>query len=150
MRYYGSLNAIVLWIAFAGIAVADVRLPGMFSDSMVLQRDIKLPVWGWAVPGEEVTVEIAGQKVAAKADEVGRWRVTLAPLKADNQAHEMTISGKNKIVIKDVLVGEVWLCSGQSNMAFGVQNGQNAAAELAAANYPRIRRYYTRRSAGAA
>lgn len=145
MKNFHSLNAIVLLIALAGIAVADVRLPGMFSDSMVLQRDIKLPVWGWAAPGEAVTVAIPGQKVTATADEDGRWRVTLAPLKADGQTHEMTVSGQNTIVIKDVLVGEVWLCSGQSNMAFGVQNGQDAAAEIVAANYPRLRRYYTRR-----
>jgi sialate O-acetylesterase len=146
MRNFHSLNAIVLLIAVSRIAEADVRLPGMFSDSMVLQRDSKLPIWGWAAPGEKVTVEIAGQNVTANADERGRWRVTLAPLKADSQAQEITISGQNKIIIKDVLVGEVWLCSGQSNMAFGVQYGQNAAAEIAAANYPRIRRYYARRA----
>jgi sialate O-acetylesterase len=138
------LTAVLLTCA-ANPAQADVRLPGMFSDSMVLQRDIQLPIWGWAAPGEEIVVELAGQKATAKADEGGRWRVTLAPIKADNQAHEMTVRGQNKIVIKDVLVGEVWLCSGQSNMAFSVQYGQDAAAEIAAANYPRIRRYYTRR-----
>lgn len=145
MKNYHNLKAFVLLIAFVDIAAAEVRLPGMFSDSMVLQRDIKLPIWGWATPGEEVTVELAGQKATAKANKDGRWRVTLAPMKADNQAHEMTVRGQNKIVIKDVLVGEVWLCSGQSNMAFSVQYGHDAAAEIAAANYPRLRRYYTRR-----
>jgi len=134
-----------IFIAFAGIATADVRLPGMFSDSMVLQRDSKLPVWGWAEPGEEVTVAIAGQKATATADQDGNWRVTLAPLQANSEPQELTITGKNSIVIKDVLVGEVWLCSGQSNMAFGVQNGRDAPAEIAAANFPQIRLYHATR-----
>ncbi len=141
MTGISRLIAALLFITAAGTSVADVRLPGMFSDAMVLQRDIKLPVWGWAEPGEEITVTIAGQKATATADKDGKWRVTLAPLKADGKPQELTVTGKNTIVIKDVLVGEVWLCGGQSNMQVGVNHVPNAEQEIASANFPQIRMY---------
>ncbi len=141
-----SVLIVALSVFVVGTSIAAVRLPGMFSDAMVLQRDIKLPVWGWAEPGEEVTVAIAGQKVTGTADKDGRWRVTLAPLKADGKGLEMTVSGKtNTIIFKDVLVGEVWLCGGQSNMAMGVAGSLNATQEIAAAHFPQIRLYQATR-----
>jgi len=141
MKKFRSLIAILGWTTLTGLATADVRLSGMFSDSMVLQRESKLPVWGWAEPGEEVTVAIAGQKVSATADKDGNWRVTLAPLKGNGEPQELTVTGNNTIVIKDVLVGEVWLCSGQSNMQTGLTGVETGEQEIAAATFPRIRQY---------
>ena len=104
-----------------------------------------MPVWGTAAPGEHVTVDFAGQKKDAAADAAGHWRVILDPLQASNAAAEMAVIGRNTIKIASVLVGEVWLCSGQSNMEkpLGDQRGQqptfNYEQEVRAANYPGIR-----------
>lgn len=118
---------------------ADVKLPGIFGDHMVLQRDMKLPVWGWAAGGEKVTVQVDKQPaVSATADAQGRWRVQLPPLPAGGP-HTLTVTGKNTVIVKDVLVGEVWLCSGQSNMEWVVGSSDNAPQEIAAANFPQIR-----------
>jgi len=130
-----------LSLLVAAAACADVRLPGFFNDHMVLQQGMRLPVWGWAAPGEQVTVAIAGQKASATADKDGKWRVTLEPLKADGKSLELTVTGKNTLVFKDVLAGEVWLCGGQSNMVLEVRACYNAQKELAAANLPQIRMY---------
>ncbi len=101
----------------AGEAPAGLRLPAIFSDHMVLQRDMAAPVWGWAPADEEVTVSIAGQSASAKAGADGKWKVSLKPLAAADST-ELVVKGKDKtITIKDVAVGEVWFASGQSNMA---------------------------------
>jgi sialate O-acetylesterase len=97
------------------VAHANVTVPGLFNNNMVLQRGMKVPVWGKASPGEEVTVAFLDQKKTIKADDKGNWRVTLDELKAGGP-FEMTITGKNTLTFKNVLVGEVWICSGQSNM----------------------------------
>ncbi|MFC1497611.1 sialate O-acetylesterase [Verrucomicrobiota bacterium] len=97
---------------------ADVRPANIFGDHMVLQREIPVPVWGTAEPGEKVTVEFAGQSKSAVADKNGKWMVKLDALKADAKGKGLVVSGKNKIVLKDVLVGEVWICTGQSNMVW--------------------------------
>lgn len=91
-------------------------MPNVFGDHMVLQREMNVPVWGWAAPGETVTVEFASQSVSAKADTDGKWRLRLAPLQASTESREFRVSASNRIVLKDVVVGEVWLCGGQSNM----------------------------------
>src|SRR5258708_3235312 len=96
-------------------ARADVKLPAMFTDHAVLQRDMPVPVWGWADPGEEVTVAIAGQTQKTKADDKGKWRVTLDPLKVGDPL-TLVAEAKNRVDRKNILAGEVWLCSGQSNM----------------------------------
>lgn len=117
---------------------ADVRLPKLFSDHMVLQRDMKIAVWGWAQPGENVTVEFDGESVSLPADGTGNWKALLAPRKANTTPKELTVTGKNTITISDVLVGDVWLCSGQSNMAFPL--GECDAKEDAkSADLPGIR-----------
>jgi sialate O-acetylesterase len=105
----------VLSLLSSSPATAEVTLATMFSDHIVLQADAAVPVWGWAEPGEEVSVSIAGQTRTAKADDKGNWRVMLDPLKA-GEAGTMTVRAKNTITVKDVLAGEVWLASGQSNM----------------------------------
>jgi sialate O-acetylesterase len=122
-------------------ARADVKLPAMFTDHAVLQRDMPVPVWGWADPGEDVTVTIAGQTHKTKADEKGKWRVTLEPLKVgDPLTLVVTDSSKSHVaIVKDILVGEVWLCSGQSNMEFSLDRANNGDLEVAAANHPNIR-----------
>ncbi|MFW6163602.1 MAG: sialate O-acetylesterase [Planctomycetota bacterium] len=134
-------------VAVAATAAADVRLPAVFGDRMVLQQGRPVPVWGWAKPGEAVTVTIAGQTRSAEADAEGAWAVELAPLKPGGP-HEMTVKGTNELTVGDVLVGEVWLCSGQSNMAMTVGRSRNAAQEAAGATYPQIRHFRVgRRSA---
>jgi sialate O-acetylesterase len=117
---------------------ADVKLPAIFTDHAVLQRDMPVPVWGWADPGEEVAVTIAGQSHKTKADDKGKWRVTLEPL-SFGKPLTLIAEGKNRIERKDILAGEVWLCSGQSNMEFALARANDGDLEVAAANHPDIR-----------
>lgn len=119
-------------------ARADVKVPALFTPHMVLQRDQKDKVWGTAAPGEEVTVKLADQTKTAKADDAGKWSVLLDPLPAGGP-HTLTIAGKNTITIDDVLVGEVWICSGQSNMQWDVRSSNDADLETKAAKFPNIR-----------
>lgn len=121
---------------------ADVRLAPLFTDHMVLQRDMKIPVWGWAAPGDTIKVTLAHRNTTAKADQDGKWMARLAPLPAGGP-HTLTVTGKNTITLNDVLVGDVWLASGQSNMWWPLKQGDwgvaNRDAEIAAANYPQMR-----------
>lgn len=134
-----------LWVAvlamLAGVstAQANVRLPAIIGNNMVLQKDIPLPIWGWADPGEKVTVTLGESTASADADAAGKWKVTLPAQKTAGGPHEMTIAGKNAIKISNILIGEVWAGSGQSNMQWAVAQSQNAQAEIAAANLPKIR-----------
>jgi len=117
---------------------ADVRLHNVFGNHMVLQRDRPLRVWGWADAGENVTVRFAGQSVSGVADRQGAWSVLLAPMEASTLPRELSVTGKNVLTITDILVGDVWLCSGQSNMAFGL-GGCDAEADIKAADMPMVR-----------
>jgi sialate O-acetylesterase len=137
MRKTLSLLAIAA-VSLLPRAYADVKLPAIISDRMVLQRDMPAPIWGWADAGEEVKVSMAGQTKTAAPGADGRWMVKLDPLKG-GEAATLTVQGKNTITVKDVLVGEVWLGSGQSNMAMLVQGALNFEQEKAAANLPEIR-----------
>ncbi len=135
------INAITLVLSImlmSTFANAKVKLPRIFSSHMVLQRNMPLPVWGWASPGENVTVTLAGNTATTTANSRGHWQVKLPALKAGGP-YAMTVKGANTIKLVDILVGEVWLCSGQSNMEFGMQKLTNAKEEIAAANYPKIR-----------
>ena len=114
-----SLHFALLFIGLSAPLCADVRVPAIIGSHMVLQRDMPLPIWGQAEPGEKVTVEIAGQSHETKADREGRWSVKLTPLKVGPPL-AMSIAGKNRLEFEDVLVGEVWICSGQSNMQFAI------------------------------
>lgn len=134
------LYAIVLVLASA-LALptfADIRLPKIFGDNMVLQRNRPLPIWGWAEPGEQVIVKFLGQIDSTSANTQGEWKVELPPTQAGGP-HVLTVTGTNSIELQNVLVGEVWLCSGQSNMEMGVSLCLNPEAEIGAANYPQIR-----------
>ncbi len=130
-------------LALSAIVVcrAEVKLPAVFSNDMVLQHAAKLPVWGTAEAGETVTVEVAGQTVTATADATGKWKLTLEPLAAGGPI-EMTVKGSksNTQTLTNILVGEVWVCSGQSNMQWSFKNVvQDKEKHLAAANHPKIR-----------
>ena len=117
---------------------ADVQIPNVFSDNMVLQRDTPVVVWGWAGAKEEVTVQIGTEKRETKPNERGEWIAMLPAMKAGGP-HVVTISGANKLTFTNVLIGEVWVCSGQSNMEMGIGSCQNGKEEIAAADYPSIR-----------
>lgn len=119
-------------------ARADVKLPAVLSDQMVLQRDQPIRIWGWAEPGEAVSVVFRAAQKSTSADASGKWQVFLPPQKAGGP-DELTISAKNRIVLQDVLVGEVWVASGQSNMEFRVNSLLDPAKVIAAANEPQIR-----------
>ena len=120
---------------------AELRLPAVISDNMVLQGDRSVPIWGWAEPGETVTVKIAGQTVSTKAAEDGRWQVRLPAIEPQDQAIEMTVGGSSgsTLHVKNIVIGEVWLCSGPSNIFWPVKRCDNAKKEIASAMYPRIR-----------
>jgi sialate O-acetylesterase len=131
--------AALVVLASSARVCAEVSLPDVLSDSMVLQRGVRVPVWGTASPGEAVTVSFNGQTRKTTAGAGGRWRVWLDPLRANATPSVLTVSGRNRIELKDVLVGEVWLVSGQSNMQFTLAETREAQAAIAAANRPLIR-----------
>ena len=135
---------LLAFVAFTGRAWGDVRLPGIISDHMLLQRDVPARIFGKASPGEAVSVAFRGQTVKTVADPLGRWEVWLQPLTA-GPAAEMTITGVNTITVADVLVGDVWVGSGQSNMQWAVRQADSADAEIASAKFPQIRLFYVPR-----
>jgi sialate O-acetylesterase len=118
---------------------ADVRLPSIFGDNMVLQQGLECPIWGWSDPGEKVTITVKGIEHNVVADKSGQWRVKLRKLETSNDPISITIQGKNSIELKNVLIGEVWVCSGQSNMGFPVAAANDPDLEQLSANYPNIR-----------
>jgi sialate O-acetylesterase len=128
------------------LATKAVELPTMFSDHAVLQQGEPVPVWGWGNPGETVTVEFGGQKVTAKAGPDGEWRVELAKLKADATGRSMTVTGSSSgsVELKDILVGEVWMASGQSNMQWSLSRTERAKEDIPAANFPAVRMFQTK------
>ena len=136
---FAQLATALAALAASPAARADVRLPHVFGNHMVLQRDAKLPVWGWAEPGEKVSVQLGDRPaVATTATPKGEWRVTLPPTQAGGPL-KLTVTGRNRLVLDDVLVGEVWVCSGQSNMWWTVRLSLNPNKEIAAAKFPQIR-----------
>jgi sialate O-acetylesterase len=123
-------------------ASAQLRVPRIFGDHMVLQREKSVPVWGWATPGEQVTVKVGTQSHTAKAaKQTGRWSVTLDPMPAGGPYELVVTTAKEKIAYTDVLFGEVWLCSGQSNMEWSVAISADAKAEIRRGQHPLIRMY---------
>lgn len=127
-------------------ARADIRLPALFSDGLVFQQRKPLSVWGWAAPDEDVSVQFAGQTRAARADLDGKWRVILDPMPANATPQEMKVTGKNSLTLKNLLIGEVWICSGQSNMQWTVSQAANPQQEIEAANFPQIRMFNVERA----
>lgn len=120
-------------------ASGNVTLPRIFGDHMVLQGDARLPVWGWADPGEAVTVTFGEDTVSTTAAPDGSWRVDLPSRAAQTAPETLTVAGNDKHIFRDVLVGDVWVASGQSNMAFGIQLDSRGAEAIKTANHPSIR-----------
>jgi sialate O-acetylesterase len=137
------LLAVLSALMVTAVAPGSVKVSPLFGNHMVLQRDMQDPIWGAADPGETITVRFAGQRVTAVADSRGRWMARLSPLHADAKPRTLVVTGKKaRIRLTDVLVGDVWLCSGQSNMEYplhGWFRGGNARHAVAHANYPLIR-----------
>lgn len=129
-------------VAAAASARADVKLPNAIASHMVLQQNAPIRVWGTADAGEAVKVTLGDDTASTKANKKGNWIVELKPLKADGKSHEITIQGKNKITLNDVLIGEVWIGSGQSNMEWQLKNTHGAKKVIAAANHPQIRLFH--------
>ncbi len=136
---------------------AQIQMPAIFSDNMVLQREKPIPIWGTATAGEQITVSFHEQNLVTKANELGKWLITLQPLKASKTAATLTVKASNTLEFKNILVGDVWLCSGQSNMEYPLdrklkkyaapKNGTDeAAAELLKEKPDAIRYLYVERT----
>jgi len=140
---FGSSPVFLLASAvFASTVLADVRVPAIFGDHMILQRDLKLPVWGWAAPGEKVTVHFGDKTQTTTAGSDGAWKVELPPSPANAHPQEFTVTGKNTLTFTDVLVGDVWLASGQSNMEFGIQTDQDGSKTIADSKDTSLRLFF--------
>ena len=133
------LGCLLLGLLFIPLAQAGLRLPAVIADHMVLQREQSDPIWGWDDAGAKVTVTFAGKNYETTADAEGKWMVKLDPQPANASPQTLTVAGTSKREVQDVLVGEVWLCSGQSNMEMGMGMITNSAEEIARADYPAIR-----------
>lgn len=133
------LLSLLAFLGLSLLAVAEVRLAHLFSDDMVLQREKPVPVWGTAAPGERVTVQFAGQSVSALAGADGKWLLRLRPLRASHEPREMLVTGRNEVRVRNVVVGDVWLCSGDFGVYYGLLGCNDAEKEIAAAHYPLLR-----------
>ena len=140
------MRILCLLTLLAVSARAELKLPAIIGDNMVLQQKQANPVWGWDAPGTEITVTFAGQTKTAKAGADGKWTVKLDAVPANAQPATITIKGSSTRELKNVLVGEVWICSGQSNMQWTVKQAGKAQEEIAAANHPQIRMFNVERS----
>lgn len=155
MRKRGLIGRLLLLLALTAPAHATIILPRVLGHNMVLQREKPVPVWGTAAPGEAVTIQFAGQHPSTKADAAGHWQVTLKPLAASAMPAELVVSGSNTIRLRNILVGEVWLCSGQSNMEYTMRKNSkvtrpnvpvpNPVDELQVAHNPAIRIFLVER-----
>jgi sialate O-acetylesterase len=128
----------ILFVLFCNLLVAQVSLPKFFGDNMVLQRNNKIPIWGWAKANEKISVQFHNQTRSTDADNKGKWMVNLDAETAGGP-YDLIVTGSNSIKVTNVLVGDVWLCTGQSNMEWTVGQSNNAQNEIANSNYPLIR-----------
>ncbi len=127
----------ILWLVIQN-ANANVQLAKVFGDHMVIQRNQDIVVWGWGSPKEKIVVSFKSQKKATTVDKNGNWKITLLP-EPEGGPFQLVVKGKNSITLSDILIGDVWLCSGQSNMEWSVANSNDANNEIKLANYPTIR-----------
>ncbi len=139
------MRTLLLTLVAAAVSLADVRLPAVLADHMVLQRGVPVHVWGHATPGEAVSVTFREATASAVAGDIGSWSVYLPPSDPGGP-YEMTVKGANTIQLRDILIGDVWVASGQSNMEFTLKEAMNGGAEIGAANYPRIRLLHVQNS----
>jgi sialate O-acetylesterase len=142
MRFQNIYLALCLFLGTGPFSQvqADVRLSSLFSEHSVLQRNKLLPVWGTAGSGEKVSIDFNGQSQSTIADARGDWNISLSPMTAKSLPQTMIVSGNNTLIIKDMLIGDVWLCSGQSNMAFSL-GGTDRMADIASADFSGIRQF---------
>ena len=132
---------LVLLMGGGGEALSQVRVPEVIGDGMVLQRESKVVIWGWASEGERINISFNGRRYKTTGSSKGTWRVELPAMKAGGP-YTMSISGKNKIVLKDILIGDVWFCAGQSNMVHQMDiHDVTYAEDISNANYPAIRHF---------
>ncbi len=140
-----TMIGVLLALALVCPGRAAVELNGMFGDNMVLQRDAEVPIWGTAAAGERIIVRVPGQRATTVAADDGRWMIRLDPIEADGP-FEVRVDGENRIELSNVLLGDVWICSGQSNMVWPVNRSRNAESEIASADSPLIRLCQIRRA----
>lgn len=133
------VSLLLLMFVAAPVLHAELRLPSIIGDHMVLQQNQANPLWGWDAPGTRITVTFAGQTKSAETGPDGKWTVKLDPMPANEKPQILTISGTEKKEVQDVLVGEVWMCSGQSNMGFTLAGDWNGDIEAAASRLPNLR-----------
>lgn len=138
MRTLKSILVLTLAIIWLSEVSAEVKLPRIFSSNMVLQQGIEIPVWGWAKPGEKITVSLNLDVTKTKAGKDGKWNLRL-PVQQYGGPYSLIVKGSNTIELKNVMIGEVWVCSGQSNMEMRVDQCINAEKEISNAKYPNIR-----------
>jgi sialate O-acetylesterase len=140
-RLFALVALAVSSCALAAALRAEVKLAAVFTDHAILQRDTVVPIWGTARRGERVTITFRTQSLVTKADREGFWRINIAPMPANPYPADLVVSGSNTITLHDVLIGDVWLCSGQSNMEWSVRLSDYAATETATAHFPLIRHF---------
>ncbi len=145
------LFILAISISFPGISFLGygaVTLPKLIGDNMIIQRNKPIIIWGWAAPDEKVTVQFKSQSKKATTDKSGKWKITFEPEQAGGP-FQLVVKGKNTITINNILVGEVWVCSGQSNMEWTVHNSNNAAEEIRRGDFPQIRQFLVPKSVSA-
>ncbi|HTF19107.1 MAG TPA: sialate O-acetylesterase [Chryseolinea sp.] len=143
-----KLFVLLMAISLSLTGYTQVRLPKLISDGMVVQRNKPLVIWGWASPREKIAVQFHGQQRKTTTDQSGRWRVEFAP-EAAGGPYQLVVKGKNTITLSDILVGEVWVCSGQSNMEWPLRAARNAEEEIKVARHPQIRQFLVEKAVSA-
>ncbi len=140
MRKHIACSCFILGVIslMGTVSFAAVKPHSLFTDNMVLQRGVEIPIWGTADPGESVVVQLQEQKVSTEASEDGKWEMSLDPMEAGGP-YQLVFTGKNLIALNNIMVGDVWLCSGQSNMQWPLRETENAEIEIAYSNFPDIR-----------
>src|ERR1700712_1654247 len=140
--YRKYLLLLVALFLFKFSAFADIRLPQLINNHMVLQRDIKLKIWGWALPGEKINISFNGKQINTLTRNDGKWLVNLPAMKAGGP-YVMSIKGNNEIILNDILIGDVWFCSGQSNMVLPMERlKEKYPDEVAHDNFPEVRNFF--------
>lgn len=146
MKYAKSISLfLLLCLLVNSVSAYNTSLASIFRDNMVLQRDMEIPVWGWALPGENIEIKFNGQHQKTRTNDLGKWEIRLNPMPSNSEPMTMTITGKQVIEIKNILIGDVWICSGQSNMDFILRNTLDASKEAKNATYPMIRLFKVER-----
>ena len=140
--YFRLLNPVLLLLFISSTAVGEVRLPHVLASRMVLQRDAPVRIWGWAEAGEKITVTLGDAAQQVNANSEGSWQVELPAQAADGEKRIIRVVGSNTVELTDLLVGDVWIGSGQSNMAWQLKSTHGADSAIAAADHPEVRLFH--------